>query len=75
MPTAQSKAPVLRVIVDGCSRLLLWIGAAVFFLGGKLLHEVKHIAFFDAEVFCIIVGIVLMMLGGGVAIASESRGR
>jgi hypothetical protein len=36
-------------IIRGCSRLLQWMGAGVFFVGGKFLYEIKHVNFLEAE--------------------------
>lgn len=54
-------------IIHGCSRLLLWVGAAIFLVGGKVLYEIKHTTFAVAETYGIVGGVLLMSLGAGVA--------
>jgi hypothetical protein len=62
-------------IIRGCSRLLLWVGAAVFLVGGKFLYEIKHVNFGNAEAEGIIGGVLLMLLGAGIGMADTSRPR
>ncbi len=69
---ADPSEPLLRKIIQGCSRLFVWIGAAVFLLGGKFLYEIKHINFLTSEVSCILVGVLLMLIGAGISIADKS---
>ena len=59
-------------IVRGCSRLLLWVGAAVFLVGGKFLYEIKHVNFFVSAAIGILGGVLVMLLGAGIAVASKS---
>jgi hypothetical protein len=70
---ADSKQPVLQRIMKACSRLLLLVGAAVFLVGGKFLYEIKHMSFAVSEVIGIAGGVLLMLLGAGIAIAGKSR--
>jgi hypothetical protein len=70
---ADSRQPVLQRIIRGCSRLLLLVGAAVFFVGGKFLYEIKHVSFLVSEVVGILGGVLLMLLGAGIAIAGKTR--
>ena len=69
-----SKQPIRQTIIRACSQILLWIGAAVFFIGGKFLYGVKHGSFLVSESIGILGGSLLMVLGAGVAIAGKSRG-
>jgi hypothetical protein len=66
------KRPVLQTIVQGCSRLLLWVGAAVFLAGDAFLYEIKHVNFFVSAAIGILGGLVVMVLGAGIGIASKS---
>ena len=63
---------LLKRIIQGCSRLLVWIGAAVFLLGGKFLYEIKHVNFLTSEVAGILVGVLMMLLGAGIGNAEKS---
>lgn len=63
---------VLQRIVRGCSRLLLWVGAAVFFFGDAYLYEIKHVNFFVSVAVGILGGSSLMLLGAGIAVACKS---
>jgi hypothetical protein len=62
-------------IVQGCSRLLLWAGAAVFLIGGKFLYEMKHVNFMTAEAEGILGGVLLMLLGAGLEMAGKASAR
>jgi len=72
---AEPKHPILQRIIEGCSSLLLLVGATVFLVGDKFLHEVKHAGFLASEGVGIAGGIVLMLLGGGLALAVKSPKR
>jgi hypothetical protein len=67
-----SRQPVLQRIVRACSRLLLWVGAAVFLAGDAFLYEVKHMNFFVSAAIGILGGVLVMLLGAGIAVASKS---
>jgi len=67
-----SKAPVSQKIIQGCSRLLLWVGAAVFLVGDAFLYEIKHVNFFLSLAIGIVGGLLVMVLGAGIAVASKS---
>jgi hypothetical protein len=54
-------------VVEGFSRLLLLIGATVFFIGGKFLYEIKHRNFLASESIGILGGLFLMFLGWAIA--------
>ena len=69
---ADSRQPVLKRIIRGCSRLLLVVGAAVFLVGGKFLYEIKHANFLVSETVGILGGVLLMLLGAAMAIAGKS---
>jgi hypothetical protein len=69
-----SKQPALQRIVQACSSLLLFVGAAVFFVGGKFLYEIKHGSFLVSETVGILAGVLSMLLGAGIAIAGKSPG-
>jgi hypothetical protein len=56
----------------GCSRLLLWAGAAVFLVGDAFLYEIKHVNFFVSAAIGILGGVLVMLLGAGIAVASKS---
>lgn len=69
---AELKQLVLQRIIRGCSRLLLWAGAAVFFVGDAFLYEIKHVNFFVSAAIGILGGVLVMLLGAGIAVASKS---
>lgn len=71
---ADSKKAVLPRMIQACSRLLALVGAAVFFVGDKFLHEVKHLSFFVSEVDGILGGVFLMLVGWGIASVGKSKG-
>ena len=60
-----------QTIIRVCSRCLLWVGAAIFLIGGKVLYEVKHMSFAVSETIGILGGILLMLVGAGIAIAGK----
>jgi hypothetical protein len=60
-------------VLDGCSSVLLIVGAAVFLLGDKFLHEIRHERFLASEFLGIFAGILLMVLGAGIALLSNSQ--
>ena len=62
-----------QTIIRAFSRLLLWMGAAIFLIGGKFLYEIKHVSFVVSETVCIVGGALLMLLGAGIGIAGKSR--
>ena len=67
---------ILQTMIRACSNFLLWAGAAVFLIGGKFLYEIKHGSFLVSETIGILGGVVLMLLGAGIAIAGKSpRGK
>ena len=68
----ESRQPVLQRIIQGCSSVLLIMGAAIFLLGGKFLYEIKHVSFLAAESVGIAGGIFLMLLGGGMMLSLKS---
>lgn len=72
---ADSRQPILQRILQGCSSLLLWVGAVVFLVGGKFLYEVKHTDFLVAEGIGILGGVLLMLLGAGIVVAGKPPGR
>ena len=63
---------VLSRIIQGCSRLLLWAGAVVFFIGDAFLYEIKHLNFFVSAAVGVLGGVLVMLLGAGIAVASKS---
>jgi hypothetical protein len=67
-----SQQPVLQRMIRGCSRLLLWVGAVVFLFGDAFLYEIKHVNFFESAAIGILGGIVVMVLGAGIGLASKS---
>jgi hypothetical protein len=50
------------------------VGAAVFLVGGKFFYEIKHVNFLVSETVGILGGVLLMLLGAGIAIAGKSAG-
>ena len=72
---ADSEQPVLQKIIQGCSRLLLWVGAAVFLVGDAFLYEIEHVNYFVSATIGILGGVLVMLLGAGIAVASKSRSR
>jgi hypothetical protein len=69
---ADSREPVQKRVIRGCSRLVLFAGGAVFLLGGKFLYEIRHLSFFVSEAVGIVGGVLLMLLGAGLTIAAKS---
>jgi len=67
-----SRQPVLQRMLQGCSRLLLWAGAAVFLVGDAFLYEIRHVNFFVSAAIGILGGLLVMVLGAGIGIASKS---
>jgi hypothetical protein len=67
-----SKQPVLQNVIQACSRLLLWAGAAVFLAGDAFLYEIKHVNFFVSAAIGILGGVLVMLLGAGIAVANKS---
>ena len=67
-----SRQPVLQRIIRGCSRLLLGVGAAFFFLGDAYLYEIRHVNLFVSLAIGILGGSLLMLLGAGIAVACKS---
>lgn len=59
-------------MIRGCSRLLLRVGAMVFLFGDAFLYEIKHVNFFVSAVIGILGGVLVMLLGAGIAVASKS---
>jgi hypothetical protein len=68
----ESRQPVLERMIRGCSRLLLWAGAVVFLFGDAFLYEIKHMNFFVSAAIGIPTGVLVMLLGAGIAVASKS---
>ena len=66
-----SGEPVLQKMIRGCSRLLLWVGAVVFFVGDAFLYEIKHVNFYVSAATGILVGVLVMLLGAGIAVAGK----
>ncbi|MGO9339912.1 MAG: hypothetical protein ACLPY1_20625 [Terracidiphilus sp.] len=69
---AELRQQVLQRIIRVCSRLLLWAGATVFFVGDAFLYEIKHVNFFVSAAVGVIGGGLVMLLGAGIAVASKS---
>ena len=64
----QATQPTKFRIIHIGSRLLTWAGELIFLLGGKLLHEIEHQSFFASEIVCTFIGIVLILVGGAIAV-------
>jgi hypothetical protein len=47
------------------------VGAVVFLVGGKFLYEIKHVSFLVSEGVCIVGGVLMMLLGAGIAIKNK----
>jgi hypothetical protein len=58
-------------IIHGCSRVVMGAGAVVFLIGGKFLHEIRHLNLMNAEAVAIIGGVLLMLLGAGIGMAGK----
>ena len=71
---ADSRQPMPQRIIRVCSRLLLAVGAAIFLVGGKFFYEIKHVNFLFSETVGILGGVILMLLGAGIALAGKSAG-
>jgi hypothetical protein len=69
----ESRQPVLRRVIEGCSSLLLLAGAITFLVGDKFLHEIKHEGFLASEGNGIVGGLLLMLLGVAIAPAGKSQ--
>lgn len=67
-----TESRVLQRIILGCSRLLLWVGVGIFFFADAFLFEIKHVNFFISLAIGIIGGVLVMLLGAGIAVASKS---
>jgi hypothetical protein len=61
-------------MMQGCSRLLLLLGAVVFFAGGKFLYELKHVNFLVSETIGIVGGVLLMLVGAGLTMRNKPSG-
>jgi hypothetical protein len=59
-------------MLQGCSRILLWAGAAVFLVGDAFLYEIRHMNFFVSAAIGILGGLLVMVLGAVIGIASKS---
>jgi hypothetical protein len=57
-----------------CSRLLSLSGAMLFLVGGKFVYEIEHVNFLVPEVWCMVGGVLLIILGAVVAPKSEKAG-
>ena len=68
-----TKQPTLQKIIQACSRLLLWAGAAVFLVGDAFLYEIEHVSFFASAAIGILGGLLVMALGAGISVASNSK--
>jgi hypothetical protein len=66
------RQPVIQRMLQGCSRILLWAGAAVFLVGDAFLYEIRHVNFFVSAAIGILGGLLVMVLGAGIGIASKS---
>lgn len=66
-----SRQPVLQRVICGSSRLLLWVGAAIFFVGDAYLYEIRHVNFFVSAAVGILGGSLVMLLGAGIAAACK----
>jgi hypothetical protein len=64
--------PILQSIIRGCSRLLLYVGAAIFLVGNAYLYEIQHVNFFVSAAIGILGGALVMLLGAGIAVAWKS---
>jgi len=64
--------PVLQKIIQASSRLLLWAGAVVFLVGDAFLYEIKHVKFFASAAIGILGGVLVMLLGAVIGVASKS---
>jgi hypothetical protein len=51
---------------------LLWVGAVVFLFGDAFLYEIRHVNFFVSAAIGIPGGILVMLLGAGIALAIKS---
>lgn len=67
-----SRESVLQRTIRGCSRLLLWVGVLVFFFGDAFLYEIKHVNFFVSAATGILGGVLVMLIGAGIGVASKT---
>lgn len=70
---ADSAQPVLKRIIRGCSRVLLWAGAVVFLIGDAFLYEIKHVDFSVSLAVGVLSGLLLMLVGYGIGMAGKPR--
>ena len=63
---------VSQRMIRGCGHLLMWAGAAVFFVGDGYLYEIKHVNFLVSAAVGILGGSLVMLLGAGIAVACKS---
>lgn len=66
------RQPICQRLIRVLSRLLLWVGAAVFVAGDAYLFEIRHVNFFASVALGIGGGILVMLLGAAIAVANES---
>lgn len=69
---SHSKQSALHKTIETCPRLLLWAGAVVCFAGDAFLYEIKHVNFFTSAAIGILGGVLVMLLGAGIEVASKS---
>ena len=64
MTSASNSVP--SRLLNSCSKMAFFAGAAIFLLGGKYLHEIRHLNIFAAEAAGILCGVLLMFLGAAI---------
>lgn len=59
-------------VLQTCSRVLLWLEAAIFLLGEAFLYEIRHVNLFVSAAIGILGGLLVILLGAAIGIAGES---
>jgi hypothetical protein len=67
-----SEQSFFRAFIRGSSRLLLWVGTAVFLIGDAFLYEIEHVNFLISLAIGILGGLMLMLLGAVIAIFGKT---
>ena len=67
-----SQQPVLQRIIRGCSRLLLWVGAAIFSSETRTFMRSSDVNFLVSAAVGILGGSLVMLLAAEIAVACKS---
>jgi Zn-dependent protease len=64
---------VLKTVRDVVGRVLAYTGAAVFFIGDRYLHEVKHIDYLLSFMIAIGAALLLMLLAYAIGFRTTQK--